>query len=211
MKQFRPWVLASGLFIAMALGAGASEIPSLPPFLPSGNYTPLTATTGGATATLPTGSPQAVIYNLGDFDAIVKLGGSGVTPAAVGDVVRAHGFSEMSIGAATTIAAETLTGSSALIVSTGSGELQAGGAPNTISDAQSQAFQGAVAMIVGTAQAAQRSVGVLATAPGNVEFQFGDSSTLTLPVYVGWKTYPFAATEIVGAGTTATATYFNLK
>ena len=86
--------------------------------------------------------------------------------------------------------------------------LQAGGA---VSDAQSAPFAGAVAMTVGTTYAAQRSVGVNCTAAGNVEFQFLDGSTLTLPIYVGWQTFPFACTQIVTSGTTATATYFNLK
>lgn len=78
-------------------------------------------------------------------------------------------------------------------------------------DTQSSPFQGAVAMTVGTTYAAQRSVGVLATVAGNVQFQFPDSSTLMLPAFVGWQTFPFACVEIVAAGTNATATYYNLK
>lgn len=78
-------------------------------------------------------------------------------------------------------------------------------------DTQSAAYQGAVTMTVGTTYAVQRSVGVLATVAGNVEFQFPNSSTLTLPVFVGWQTFPFACAQIVGVGTTATATYYNLK
>ena len=66
-------------------------------------------------------------------------------------------------------------------------------------------------MAPGTVYPAQRSVGVLCTSPGNVELQFPDASTLTLPAAVGWQTFPFACTQIVSAGTTATATYFNLK
>ena len=81
----------------------------------------------------------------------------------------------------------------------------------SVNDGESAPFAGAVALTVGTTYAAQRSVGVLCTVAGNVEFQFPDGSTLTLPVYVGWKTFPFAVTQIVAAGTTATATYFNLK
>ncbi len=83
--------------------------------------------------------------------------------------------------------------------------------PLPASDPNNLAFQGAVTMTVGTVYASQRSVGVLATSGGNVVFQFPDSSTLTLPVAVGWQTFPFACTEILSAGTTATATYFNLK
>ncbi len=80
-----------------------------------------------------------------------------------------------------------------------------------VTDLQSAPFAGAVAMTVGTAYPAQRSVGVLCTVAGNVEFQFPDGSTLTLPVFAGWQIFPFAVTQIVAAGTTATATYFNLK
>jgi hypothetical protein len=78
-------------------------------------------------------------------------------------------------------------------------------------DTQSSPFQGATAMTTGTTYAAQRSVGVLATVAGNVEFQFPDASTITLPVYAGWQTFPFACAQIVSSGTTATATYYNLK
>jgi hypothetical protein len=81
----------------------------------------------------------------------------------------------------------------------------------SVSDVQSAPFAGAVAMVVGTAQAAQRSIGVLCTAAGNVEMTFSDGSTITLPVYVGWQTFPFAVTTIVASGTTATASYYNLK
>jgi hypothetical protein len=81
----------------------------------------------------------------------------------------------------------------------------------SVNDAQSAPFAGAVAMTVGTTYAAQRSVGVLCTAPGNAVFQFPDISTVTLPVFVGWQIFPFACTQIVSAGTTATATYFNFK
>jgi hypothetical protein len=81
----------------------------------------------------------------------------------------------------------------------------------SVADAQSAAFAGAVAMTVGTTYTAQRSVGVLCTVAGNVVLQFPDASTLTLPVAVGWQTFPFQCTQIVSSGTTATATYFNLK
>ena len=83
--------------------------------------------------------------------------------------------------------------------------------PFAVSDAENAPFAGAVAMAVGTAYAAQRSVGVACTIAGNVEFMFPDGSTLILPVAAGWQTFRFAVTEIVAAGTTATATYFNLK
>ena len=81
----------------------------------------------------------------------------------------------------------------------------------SVSDAQSAPFAGTVAMTVGATYGAQRSIGVLCTVAGNVDVQFSDGSTLTLPVYVGWQTFPFAVTQIVAAGTTATAIYYNLK
>jgi hypothetical protein len=87
----------------------------------------------------------------------------------------------------------------------------ASGLPLPAADVQSAPIAGSVAMTVGTTYSVQRSVGVLATVAGNVTFQFSDNSTLTLPVYPGWQTFPFAATAIVSAGTTAAATYFNLK
>ena len=81
----------------------------------------------------------------------------------------------------------------------------------SVSDSQSAPISGAIAMTVGTAYTTQRGVGVLCTVAGNVELQFPDNSTLTLPVYAGWQTFPFAVTMIVAAGTTATATYYGLK
>jgi len=81
----------------------------------------------------------------------------------------------------------------------------------SVVDANNAAFQGVVAMTVGTLYAAQRSIGILCTAAGNVQMTLADSSSLTLPVSVGFQTYPFAVTTIVAAGTTATATYYNLK
>lgn len=83
--------------------------------------------------------------------------------------------------------------------------------PLPIFDTQSAPFGGAVAMAVGSSYAIGRSVGVLCTVAGYVEFQFADASTITLPVFVGWQTFPFACIAIVAGGTTATATFFNLK
>ena len=80
----------------------------------------------------------------------------------------------------------------------------------TVSDSQSAAFQGAVAMTIGTTYAAQRSVGVLCTVAGNMSLTLANGSTITLPVYQGWQTFPFAATAINSSGTTATAIYYNL-
>jgi Flp pilus assembly pilin Flp len=81
----------------------------------------------------------------------------------------------------------------------------------TVSDVQSAPFSGAVAMTAGTVYAAQRSLGVLCSSSGSVQIQLSDGSGLTLPVTPGWQTFPFAVVQIVAAGTTATASYFNLK
>ncbi|MBB4199022.1 hypothetical protein GGD83_002833 [Rhodoblastus sphagnicola] len=84
-------------------------------------------------------------------------------------------------------------------------------ASQTVSDTQSAPFSGVVAMTAGTVYGAQRSVGVLCTSSGNVQLQLSDGSGLTLPVAPGWQTFPFAVVQIVAAGTTATASFFNLK
>eukprot|EP01037_Dinobryon_pediforme_P007620 gene7620-7684_t len=62
-----------------------------------------------------------------------------------------------------------------------------------VTDANNAAFQGAVAMVVGTAQTAQRSIGILCTAAGNVALALADGSSLVIPVSVGFQTFPFAA------------------
>jgi hypothetical protein len=41
--------------------------------------------------------------------------------------------------------------------------------------------------------------------------QLGDGSFLILPVGLGWQTFPFAVTQIVASGTTAAASFYNLK
>jgi hypothetical protein len=81
-----------------------------------------------------------------------------------------------------------------------------------VADSQSAPFLGAVAMTVGTTYAAGRSVRVFPTVSGNVEFQFADGSTLVEPVFANMpQTFPYSVTMIVAAGTSATATFFNLK
>lgn len=81
-----------------------------------------------------------------------------------------------------------------------------------VSDPNNLAFQGAVAVTAGTFGTAGRSIGVNCTVAGNVIFTFPDASTLTVPVYVGWQTFPFAVTEVTLPGSgAATATFVNLK
>lgn len=115
---------------------------------------------------------------------------------------------QASIKAASTAAGATDT---ALVVAISPNNSVGISGTATVSDNQSAPFSGAVAMTVGTSYATQRSVGVLCTVAGNVMMTLSDASTLTIPVYVGWQTFPFAASQVVSAGTTATATYYNLK
>ena len=77
-------------------------------------------------------------------------------------------------------------------------------------DPNNMSFQGVVSLTVGTSAPPQRSVGILCTVAGNVNFQLADGSTITLPVTPGWQVFPFACGGILSSGTTATATYFNL-
>lgn len=72
-------------------------------------------------------------------------------------------------------------------------------------------YQGAVAMVVGTAQTAQRAVRIACTAAGNVSFTYTDGTTDVIPVQVGLSVWAGAITTVNTAGTTATATYANLK
>jgi hypothetical protein len=75
------------------------------------------------------------------------------------------------------------------------------------SDYQNSPYQGAAPMTVGTTCTPGRGVGVYCTVAGNVEFQFANGSTLLEAVFAGRTTFPYAVTQIVSAGTTATATY----
>ncbi len=137
---------------------------------------------------------------------------SGTLTVSAASLPLPYGAAQEAGGNLAAIAANTANTAAGVSDTTGLAvQGMTGGIPVPVSDMQSAPIQGAGAMTVGATTTAQRSVGVLCTAPGNVEFQFPDSSTLTLPVFVGWQTFPFAVTQIVSAGTTATATYFNLR
>ncbi len=71
--------------------------------------------------------------------------------------------------------------------------------------------QGAVAMIVGTAQTAQRAVRVNCTVAGSVSFTYADGTTDTVMANVGTSYVAGAITTINTNGTTAAATYANIK
>lgn len=84
--------------------------------------------------------------------------------------------------------------------------------PLPTADAQNAAFGGAVAMTAGQAATAQRGIGALCTAAGNLTFTFSDASTLTLPAYVGWQTWPFSVTTYSLPGSApATCTVYEMK
>lgn len=81
----------------------------------------------------------------------------------------------------------------------------------TVSDSQSAPFAGAVAMTVGSTYASGRTIEVDCTVAGNVVFQFPDGTTRTRAVVIGTQTFPYACTQIVSSGTTATASFYNMK
>ena len=81
-----------------------------------------------------------------------------------------------------------------------------------IADSNSAAFLGEVALTPGTADStARRSLKVTCTVAGNVAVIYADGSSGVWPVTIGVQTLPIAITTVVIAGTTATATYANLK
>ena len=83
----------------------------------------------------------------------------------------------------------------------------------TVSDTQSAAFSGAVAMTVGATYTAQRSVEVDATAQGLVTFTLSDGSTRTRTVYVGTTSIPYAVTQwsLPGSGAATVTGVYNMK
>lgn len=78
-------------------------------------------------------------------------------------------------------------------------------------DPNNLAFQGAVAMTVGTTYTPQRSIGAICTVAGNMAVTFPDASVLVVPVQVGFQTFPFAVTAVNTSGTNAICAYVNLK
>ena len=72
-------------------------------------------------------------------------------------------------------------------------------------------YQGATAIVVGTPQAAQNGVVVNCTVAGNVSFLMADGSTMVLAVPTGATVFDFSVQGVNTSGTTATATYFNLR
>lgn len=69
----------------------------------------------------------------------------------------------------------------------------------------------ATAMTPGTTYPAGSRLAVVATVAGNVVAMLEDGSTFTFPVPVGLTFLDLMVVQIVAAGTTATATYTNLR
>lgn len=58
---------------------------------------------------------------------------------------------------------------------------------------------------------AARQLAIVCTVAGNVKIGLYDTTTITIPLNVGLTVLPWAVTQIFVTGTTATATYFNLR
>lgn len=67
------------------------------------------------------------------------------------------------------------------------------------------------ALVVGTAAKEGRQLQIVCTVAGNVAVTFPDGSINTIPVGAGLTTLPWAVVKINTSGTTATATYANLR
>ena len=78
-------------------------------------------------------------------------------------------------------------------------------------DAYDGPFSGAVAMSANTPATAARSIGANCTVSGNLNLTFSDASTLTVPVGVGWQTFPFAVTQFSNGSPAPTCTVVELK
>jgi hypothetical protein len=72
------------------------------------------------------------------------------------------------------------------------------------------AYATASAITPDTPFAAPRAIAVVAQGAGNVAFRFANANTLTVPVAAGLTILPFAATQVLAAGTTAAAACYAL-
>lgn len=71
--------------------------------------------------------------------------------------------------------------------------------------------EGAIALTLDTVARPGRLLAINASAAGNVSVTFSDGSTYTFPVAAGLTLVPFSVTKVNTSGTTATATYANIK
>ena len=77
---------------------------------------------------------------------------------------------------------------------------------------QSEApFQGVVPMTLDQAQATQRAVRIVCTTAGTVSLTYADGSKDVIPIAVGLSYIAGAVTTVNSAGTTATATFANMR
>lgn len=72
-------------------------------------------------------------------------------------------------------------------------------------------YQGSTPLTVGTIYPTMRSLIVVATTAGNVSITLKDGSIMVIPVSVGLTSFPAGVTTINSSGTTAVATYYNMK
>lgn len=72
--------------------------------------------------------------------------------------------------------------------------------PATGNPVGAPSFSLSATMTTGTVYVAGRSIGVNATAAGSIILTLAGGGTITLPVVVGWQTFPFAATEFTFSG-----------
>ena len=140
-------------------------------------------------------------------DVMEGLTGAGAPTAVTidgsGNMLVALSALPLPAGAAT--AANQTTANSYLSNLAGS----VSGGVMAVSDPNNAAFSGVQAMTVGVSYTARRSVGANCTVAGNMSVIFTDASTLTVPVVVGWQTFPFAVTQV--SATTGTCSFVNLK
>lgn len=139
-----------------------------------------------ATPTLPAGA--ATDASLGTLNT------------ALGKINTALGAPVLPAGAATDASLAALATALARVNTTLTA-LQATEAP----------FQGVVPMTLDQAQAAQRAIRINCTVAGNVSLTYVDGSKDTIPVAVGLSYIAGAFTTVNSAGTSATATYANMR
>ena len=72
-------------------------------------------------------------------------------------------------------------------------------------------YQGRVAFVLDTAQAAQRAIEIVCTTAGNVSVTYADGSQGLIPVNIGLTYISAAITTVHSSSTTAVATYGNMK
>ena len=218
--------LLGAFFVACVFAAGclpaAAQIFGMSP---CGMIT-LSATTTSSNAQLPACGTTAQVTNTGSVEAFYFFSNPSGTVATIpGAGTSSTGFAiepgqtvSVSTGpGAVYFAAITASGTTTLRITQGIGLGYAsgagggsGGSGGTVTDTNSAAFSTATAFAVGgSAVTAGRSVGVYCTSAGTVTFTMSSGGSYTVPIVVGYQTFPFAVTG--ATATTGTATYANLN